>query len=117
MDEPRSEHFALPEGWYFPDAEEGAHLMAELGRELPPGHLLYGVAVVVVAANSGNDDTLVRHLDEKERFTVVHLTWRGSTEINAQHPTVEYDGDFAGFVEHEATYERIPTGRDSDLTS
>jgi len=31
-------------------------------------------------------------------FTVIHLSWLGSTEINAQHPTVAFDGSFPEFL-------------------
>ena len=36
-----------------------------------------------------------------ERFTVIHLTWLGKTEINEHHPGVEFDGSFDGFVAWE----------------
>lgn len=92
----------LPEGWYYPDQETAALLHAELLRELPSGHLLYGRTVETVAWRDGaTDDVLFRHVDEPARFTVIHLTWLGRTEINAQHPTVEFDGTFAGFLAEE----------------
>lgn len=96
---------ALPEGWFYPDAETVELLHAELQRELPPGHLLTGRAVEVFAwCGGGYDDVLFRHTDEPARFTVIHLSWLGSTEINAQHPTVEFDGTFNEFT---AEQERI----------
>ena len=89
---------SLPEGWIYPDAEEAQRLFSELQRELPPGHLLDGVAVNVFASADGIDDVLFRHRDHPDRFTVIHLSWLGRTEINAQHPTVEFDGSFAEFL-------------------
>ena len=78
------------------------HLHAELLRELPPGHLLAGRTVETFAWRDGTtDDVLFRHTDEPERFTVIHLSWLGRTEINAEHPTVEFDGTFAGFLSEE----------------
>lgn len=91
----------LPEGWEYPDAEAGAGLHDELQRELPHGHLLYGVAVETFAAAIGNDDVLFRHMNQQDRFTVIHLTWIGKTEINAQHPAVEFDGTYAEFLEDQ----------------
>lgn len=96
---------ALPKGWEYPDPEESAGLHAELQRELPKGHLLYGVEVETFAAAIGNDDFLFRHINEPARFTVVHLTWIGDTEINAEHPTVEFHGTYAEFLaEQERRY-------------
>jgi len=97
-----SERHELPDGWDWPDADEAVNLHAELQRELPPGHLLYGVPVVTFAMRDGIDDVLFRHRDEPDRFTVIHLSWLGRTEINAQHPTVEFDGSFSEFLEEEA---------------
>jgi hypothetical protein len=94
----------LPLGWIYPDEDEARSLYIELQKELPPGHLLYQVPVETYAMRDGNDDTLFRHLNDPERFTIIHLSWLGRTEINAQHPTVEFDGTFAEFL---AQQERI----------
>lgn len=90
---------ALPEGWFYPDLATAQLLHAELQRELPPGHLLYGRAVEAFAWREGaTDDVLFRHLDEPSRFTVIHLSWLSRTEINTQHPTVEFEGTFDEFI-------------------
>ncbi|MBI1760186.1 MAG: hypothetical protein HYR56_02010 [Acidobacteria bacterium] len=95
----------LPEGWFYPDLATAQGLYAELQQELPRGHLLYGRAVETFAWRAGaTDDVLFRHLDEPTRFTVIHLSWRGRTEINAQYPPVEFDGMFDEF---SATEERL----------
>jgi hypothetical protein len=101
---------ALPPGWFYPDHETVLELHAELQRELPPGHLLTGRAVETFAWRDGaTDDVLFRHTEAPERFTVVHLSWLGRTEINAKHPTVEFDGTFAGFLaEEERLYGLTP---------
>ena len=90
----------LPEGYEYPAPEEAAGIHTELQRELPEGHLLFQVPVETFALSTGDDDVLFRHIENSERFTVVHLTWIGKTEINAHHPTVEFDGTFAEFVTH-----------------
>ena len=97
---------ALPLGWYYPDAEDAQALITEFQRELPPGHLLDGVPVDVFAWREGaTDDVLFRHRNQTDRFTVIHLSWLGRTEINAQHPTVAFDGTFAEFLaEDERLY-------------
>jgi hypothetical protein len=76
-------------------------LHEELERELPPGHILHGVPVDTFATRGGIDDVLFRHRDQPEHFTVIHLSWLGRTEINAQHPTVEFDGSYAEFITWE----------------
>lgn len=97
---------ALPEGWFESDSEEAATRHAELQRELPPGHLLYGRSVSVVAHREGTDDILCRHHDDEDRFTVVHLSWIGREEINFDHPTVEVNGDFDAFLNYESAFGR-----------
>jgi hypothetical protein len=93
---------ALPAGWHYPeDAAIAASLHAELQRELPPGHLLFRQTVETFAYRHGSDDVLFRHRDQSQRFTVIHLSWIGKQEINAQHPTVEFDGTFEGFCAEE----------------
>jgi hypothetical protein len=96
------ERYELPEGWFWPDADEARSLHAELQREMPPGHLLYGLSVNTFATRRGTDDVLVRHEDDPDRFTVIHLSWLGRAEINARHPTVAFDGSFSGFLAEEA---------------
>lgn len=99
---PSSKHLVLPEGWVYPeDPDISANLHAELLRELPPDHLLFGHAVEAFAYRHGSDDVLFRHRDQPSRFTVIHLSWLGREEINAQHPTVEFDGTFDEFVAEE----------------
>jgi hypothetical protein len=93
-----------PPGWEYPDSDEAESLAAEFRRELPPGHRLYGRRVELVAARVGTDDVLFRHPDEPGRLTVIHLTWLGREEIDADHPWVEFDGDAAGFWAWERSW-------------
>lgn len=86
-------------GWRYPDKRAAEGLNAELQRELPPGHLLFGRALEVIA--NREDDVLFRHLNEIDRFTVVHLTWIRKREINAEHPSVCFDGTFVKFFAAE----------------
>jgi len=97
-------HLELPKawGWHYPeDAAVAQSLHAELQREMPPGHLLFGRPVEAVAFRLDQDDVLYRHLDHPDRFTVIHLTWSRSREIDATYPTVCFDGAFAEFVAGE----------------
>ena len=97
-------HDQLPDGWFASPQDHAESLVAELARELPTGHLLDGVAVSVVAHRDGTDDILCWHHNDLARFTVIHLSWLGRTEINSQHPTVECDGSFDDFLEYERAF-------------
>lgn len=54
-----------------------ASLAAELGRELKPGHRLYGVECTVIARAYPQDDIIV---STESGAAVVHLTWAGDRE-------------------------------------
>ena len=102
MQDRDNQTYALPSGWFYPSKDIARKLHDELARELHPAHRLSGRVLAVYAWRDGaTDDVLVRHLEEDDRFTVVHLSWSGHTEIDAIHPTIEYDGTFSGFLEFE----------------
>ena len=93
---------SLPRGWFPTSETESKALQAELQKELPPGHLLFGKDVEVVAHRDGaTDDILVRHVGEPGRYTVIHLTWAGRREVDASHPGVEMDGSWGDFLDYE----------------
>ncbi len=92
---------ALPEGYVYPDATEAAHFHAELLRELPSNHPLFGVPLQTFAACEGSDDTLFQYRGNSQRFVLVHLTWLGRTEINEDHPGILFTGTFAEFLQRE----------------
>lgn len=101
MSSSQSNRPLLPEGYFTPDAREAAHLHAELLRELPADHPLFGVPLETFAASDGTDDTLFRFRGNPQRFVLVHLTWLGRTEIDENHPNILFDGTFAEFLEQE----------------
>ncbi|QDT16057.1 hypothetical protein [Alienimonas californiensis] len=94
----------LPEGWYASNERHAARLYNELQLELPPGHVLYGKPVEIVAHREGTDDVLCRHKQEPGRFTVIHLSWAMKEEVNPEHPWVEDDGDYESFLRYEASF-------------
>ena len=91
----------LPAGYFYPDSREAAQLHAELLRELPPDHPLFGVPLETFAARDGNDDALFCYRGNLKRFVLLHLTWLGRTEINAEHPAILFAGTFEEFLQRE----------------
>ncbi len=97
----------LPLGWEYPEPNEALSRLAELHRELPSGHRLHGVRVETFAQRVGDDDTLFRHVDQADLYTVVHLTWLGREEIDVRHPMIDFEGTLTEFFARE---ERIIAG-------
>ena len=91
----------LPVGWLEVTATRAANLVRELHLELAPGHLLYQCAVRTVAACGSNDDVLFQHTADLERYTVVHLTYRGKPELDTHYPTIVADGSWAEFLRQQ----------------
>lgn len=81
-----------------PTEEEARLLHEELQKELREGHPLYEKSVKVVAING--DDILCQHLDEEDRFTSVHLTWKGAQE-RPKFPWVNATGTFQDCLDHD----------------
>ena len=82
-----------PEGfltldWLAPwrPATQGAHLEAELEREVGPGHPLHGVRAVAVGRRLDSDDVLFFIPGPQARLVVVHLTWKGGREADPSSP-------------------------------
>jgi hypothetical protein len=96
-----TDYLELPEGWYSADPDAAKNLVAELQREMPPGHLLFGHAVEAIAFRQDQDDVLFRHLHDPNRFIIIHLTWSRKREIDSKHPSVCFDGTFKGFIAKE----------------
>lgn len=95
----------LPEGWFYTTSEEQKSLWKELQKELPEGHLLFNKSIQVIAHRNGaTDDILCKHLDEANRFTVVHLTWSMKREMDERYPWVEVDGSFEDFIDYENNF-------------
>jgi hypothetical protein len=70
----------LPESWFAVDAKMSDTLVAELHRELPSGHTLFGHRVRAIARSGPQDDVLFESLEGNRDVFVVHLTWRPETD-------------------------------------
>jgi hypothetical protein len=66
------------EAWHTVTPEVGDRLLAELQREIGPGHVLAGRSATVVRRCSSCDDVIFRI--DNDAFAVVHLTWSGREE-------------------------------------
>lgn len=93
----------LPGGWYITASEEAKSLHSELQREIPPGHLLYGRKVTVIARRHDRDDILCWHIEQPERLTIIHLSGVMRQEVDDQYPGVEMDGDVQAFFVYAAS--------------
>ena len=72
-------------------AADNPLLVKELQRELPPGHVLHGIPVSVIARRQDSDDVLFALNDGTGRVAAVHLTW--SVESDPEWPqTSVYPG-------------------------
>ncbi|MCG8710477.1 hypothetical protein JHU04_003770 [Brenneria sp. 4F2] len=90
----------LPCGWEYAAGLKQQALQNEYETELPPQHALHGTDVAVIAYREGNDDILLRHTQEADRVSVVHLTWAQRTEF-ANFPRVEFTGSADEFIRWE----------------
>jgi hypothetical protein len=75
----------IPEEWALLARNERGQVLAELRRELGPGHLLRGRALFPLAWRRSTDDVLIRAVEAPEPLWVVHLTWRAETSESWPH--------------------------------
>ena len=66
------------------DEKRHRELEAELAREIGVDHVLHGIPATAIGQRADQDDVLF--LLEDGRVAEVHLTWRGSTEIDEIWP-------------------------------
>jgi len=68
----------------------------QLSRELPPGHVLLGIAVHAIARVDGADDVLYELLDGTNRVAVVHLTF--TQNVDSDWPWTELYSSYSVWV-------------------
>lgn len=76
----------LPNGWGAVRGDDRAHIVQELHREMPPGHVLKQARLTPLARRRSRDDVLVRAVWAPFPLYLVHLTWR---EEDDAWPTVQ----------------------------
>lgn len=79
--------------WEALDSDNRFH--AELHREVPRGHILFGATTHAIARRGDCDDFLFRVMDRDFSLAVVHLTW--STETDPSWPGTEVFRDWEDF--------------------
>ena len=61
--------------WWPVPSEHDARTVAELQREIPAGHVLFGRTFQTVGRRQDNDDVLFYLGESAPQFAVVHLTY------------------------------------------
>jgi hypothetical protein len=75
--------------WYeVEDEAVGDSLRAELIREVPPGHVLSGMAAVKALGYRKDRDDVAFALPDG-RVAIVHLTWSRREAMPPDHPTTD----------------------------
>jgi hypothetical protein len=70
-----------PDTWFpIEFASDKQALVAELLREVQPGHPLHGLQITAIGRRYGRDDVLFLLQDGSDRVAEVHLTWVGERE-------------------------------------
>jgi len=89
--------------WKAVDSGSGEQktLAAELGRELPVGHLLQGHKLTVVARRLDRDDILVSVETLEKSFAMPHLTWRNTQELDPRLPRTQFFSSWEDWTERE----------------
>ncbi len=93
----------LKEPWHpVPDSKaiSAAIKLAELKREISPGHPLYGRAVAMLAQRYDGDGVLFEVKDSPPWFAVVQLTWSSQAETAPEFPTTEIYRSWEEFIEN-----------------
>ena len=70
----------LPAEWMPLQVHDRDHLLAELGREIGPGHVLEKRRLFPLARRRNRDDVLVRVIGGESPLWVVHLTWAAASD-------------------------------------
>ena len=65
----------LPKGWIALDEKTANTIVKELKKEVPKGHVLYGLDYVALAKHENSDDYLFSVVGANAPLYSVHLTW------------------------------------------
>ena len=87
---------ALPPNWVQLEPAEALSLEAELRREVPRTHLLYGRNLRAAARHAGHDEVLFISREGGGEVFCVHLTW--AIEKDPEWPWTESYRDQSDFA-------------------
>lgn len=90
----------LPRGWT-PILDDAPNILAELRREISPGHTLHGCRMIPLARRTDCDHVLVRAIGAPAPLYLVHLTWRAQSD--PQWPSAEPFVDISEFAATEGS--------------
>jgi hypothetical protein len=76
--------------WRPVESQEQTILRDEIMREIGPGHSLHGFQFHVLGRRVDSDDVLLAVNESHKPLAIVHLTWSGKVESDAEYPHVEY---------------------------
>jgi hypothetical protein len=76
---------------------DGTFLEKELKQEAYIGHTLFGISVKALAKN---DDDVLFHLVDDDKYAIVHLTFKGSFEFNIAFPWTKIYDNWEHVVEN-----------------
>src|SRR5688572_23550778 len=85
----------LPANWVSVQGDEASRFEAELRRELPASHRLYGHNVRAIARRQGRDDVLFLSAEDQRSIFWVHLT--RAVETDPRWPWTEVYADLQEF--------------------
>ena len=86
--------------WLMPWQPADPGLELELAKEIGREHALYRRKAISVARRVDNDDVLFFLPENPAILAVVHLTWKGSTEVSAQWPITKFYFSVSDWVEN-----------------
>src|SRR5690349_680888 len=109
MNDLPKDHHQIPIewGWYYPKTHLVQVLTKDLQFDLPPEDLPLGRTLELIAFNEGLHDVLLRHLDNSDKFSVIHLSTAHQRKTNANQPSVRFIGTFQEFAAIEQTRHEI----------
>lgn len=67
-------------------SEYSSTYLEELYKEISEDHLLYGIALNVVARRLDKDEVLFQFKENSNKYVQVHLTWKKDKEIDPKWP-------------------------------
>jgi hypothetical protein len=72
-----------------PLSDSDPQLGQELYKEMSKNHILYGERVNAIGRRQDNDDVLFELIGSKNKYAIVHLTWKSKIEKDPSYPRTQ----------------------------